>query len=243
MICSLALGRKGSVGFPGKNRALLRGKPVAEHVFTEVKKCQAVTRHFLSTDDENLSEIARSHGFEIIERPPFLATAEALGEDAYKHGYEQIVDTIGQKPEFLILLFCNAPTFNLAQIEEGIDKLRADPSADSAVTVSRYNMFSPVRARQINSDGLLDPYIPFEKHPKSEDINCDRDSQGDVWFADVSLCVVRPKNLEYLEQGVLPQRWMGRRIIPIKNDAGLDIDYPWQLGQLDWWLANKRKCN
>ncbi len=243
MICSLTLGRKGSVGFPGKNKVLLRGKPLAEHVFNEVKKCSTVTRHFLSTDDEKLSEIARPHGFEIIARPPFLATAEALGEDAYKHGYEQIVEIVGQKPEFLVLLFCNAPTFNATQIDEGIDMLRANPSADSAVTVSRYNMFSPVRARQINSEGLLDPYIPFAKHPKGQDINCDRDSQGDVWFADVSLCVVRPENLEDLEQGVLPQRWMGRRILPIKNDAGLDIDYPWQLGQLDWWLANKRQDN
>ena len=71
MICSLTLGRKGSVGFPGKNKVLLRGKPLAEHVFNEVKKCSTVTRHFLSTDDEKLSEIARPHGFEIIARPPF----------------------------------------------------------------------------------------------------------------------------------------------------------------------------
>ena len=56
--------------------------------------------------------------------------------------------------------------------------------------------------------------------------------RGDVWFADVALSVIRPKNLENLESGVLPQKWMGRKILPIYNEAGLDIDYEWQLGQV-----------
>ena len=31
----------------------------------------------------------------------------------------------------------------------------------------------------------------------------------------------------------------GEKILPIVNDAGLDIDFEWQLGQIDWWIRNK----
>ena len=239
MICSLILGRKGSLGFPGKNLHEINGHPLSWYPMQAAINVQEVERHFISTDDSKLMELGRSVGFEVIERPEYLATAEALGEDAYKHGYEIICNTIGEKPELLVFLFCNAPTITPVQISRGIQMLRADPSADSAVTVSRYNMFSPTRARRISEDGFLQPYIPFEHHYNSDNINCDRDSQGDVWFADVAVSIVRPKNLENLKEGILPQKWMGKKILPIINEAGLDIDYEWQIGQVQWWLDNK----
>jgi len=241
MICSLILGRKGSIGFPGKNLLEIDGQPLAWYPMDAARRCDSIARHFISTDDPMLKELGESTGFEFIERPSYLATAQALGDDAYRHGYEEIIKRIGQKPELLVLLFCNAPTVTPALIEEGIQKLRSTPDADSAVTVSRYNMYSPTRARRINSRGYLDPFIPFEYHATDKEINCDRDSQGDVWFADVAMSVIRPENLEQLDEGLLPQRWMGKKILPIINQAGLDLDYPWQLGQAQWWIRNCRE--
>lgn len=203
---------------------------------TAAKKSSLIEGHFISTDDPDLMTLGKSLGFEVIERPPELATPEALGEDAYIHGFKEICRRLGKEPDMLVLLFCNAPTVNEKLITLGIQSLINDPEASSAVTVSKYNMYSPVRARKINLQGYLDPYIPFEQHPRESAINCDRDSQGDVWFADVSLVVIRPSNLRDIHSGLLPQRWMGRKILPIYNEAGLDIDYEWQLGQIKWWL-------
>jgi CMP-N-acetylneuraminic acid synthetase len=238
MIFSLILGRKGSQGFPGKNLHIINGQPMAWYPMIAAFNNPHIDYNFISTDDPKLSSLGKKIGFEVIDRPAYLATSEALGDDAYKHGYNVMLDKIGEEPEFLILLFCNAPTINSDLITQGINMLRKDPSADSAVTVSRYNMFSPTRARKIDENGTLQPYIPFEYHPDSSLINCDRDSQGDVWFADVALSVIRPKNLETMEDGMLPQRWMGNKILPIYNEAGLDLDYEWQLGQAKWWIEN-----
>ena len=191
LICSLILGRRGSVGFPGKNLYEINGRPLAWYPMTAAKKCDLIDRHFISTDDPTLMELGKSVGFEIIERPPELATPEALGEDAYIHGFQEICRRLGKEPDMLVLLFCNAPTVNKNLIISGIQSLTNDPEASSAVTVSKYNMYSPVRARRINLQGYLDPFIPFEQHPHESTINCDRDSQGDVWFADVALVVIR----------------------------------------------------
>jgi CMP-N-acetylneuraminic acid synthetase len=240
MICSLILGRKGSVGFPGKNLYDVNGRPLAWYPMQAAINTPEIDKHFISTDDSELMELGKDVGFEVIIRPDYLATAEALGDDAYKHGYEVITGIIGGKPELIVLMFCNAPTVSAKQISEGIEMLRKDPSVDSAVTVSRYNMYSPTRARKVVENGTLQPYIDFEHHPELENINCDRDSQGDVWFADVAVSIIRPENLDNLEDGLLPQRWMGKKILPIYNEAGLDIDYEWQVGQVEWWLNNRK---
>jgi CMP-N-acetylneuraminic acid synthetase len=239
MICSLILGRKGSVGFPGKNTHSIDDHPLAWYPMQAALATSEIDLNFISTDDPKLMELGKDVGFEVIDRPDYLATSEALGDDAYRHGYKVISERIGEKPELLVLMFCNAPTVRSDQISRGIHILRNDPDADSAVTVSRYNMYSPIRARMIDENGTLQPYIPFDCHPQLDKTNCDRDSQGDVWFADVAVSVIRPDNLENLKHGVLPQRWMGKKILPIYNEAGLDMDYEWQIGQVEWWLKNK----
>jgi hypothetical protein len=124
-------------------------------------------------------------------------------------------------------------------IEEGIKVLRENPEYDSAVTVSTYNMFSPIRARKTGKDGLLYPFIPFDKYDKNMRINCDRDSQGDVLFADMSISIVRPRCLDDLDYGILPQRWMGKKIYPIKNWGALDVDFEWQIPQVEFWLKKQ----
>jgi len=34
-----------------------------------------------------------------------------------------------------------------------------------------------------------------------------------------------------------------RNILPIYNEAGLDMDYEWQVGQVDWWVKNYSSCS
>jgi hypothetical protein len=165
-----------------------------------------------------------------------LATKKAVGEDAYVHGFEHIRDTLGQSIELIVLLFCNAATLLDKSIDDGIQVLKGDPSLDSAVTVSPYNMWGPIRARKLDSDGLLQPFIPLESFGSLDAVNCDRDSQGDVYFADMSVSIVRPRCLEDLNYGILPQRWMGQRIYPIKQWGGCDVDYEWQIPLVEYWL-------
>ena len=236
MIAALLLGREGSVGFPGKNLHPILGRPLSEYPLRAALAADSVDEVYLSTDSPRLKELARKKGAQVIDRPAHLCTKDALGEDAYVHGFRHIRDALKRDIELVVLLFCNAPCVLPQQIDEGVSTLRANPNYDSAVTVSRYNMFSPVRARRIAAEGLLQPFIPFESYPEGMTISCDRDAQGDVYFADVCLSVVRPRCLENLHEGVLPQKWMGRRIAPIQNWGGLDVDYEWQLPQVEFWL-------
>lgn len=239
MITALLLGRKGSIGFPGKNLYPILGRPLMVYPLLAALKATKVDKVYVSTDDEQIMEITRRHGAEVIIRPPELASKTALGEHAYAHGYRVIKEMaaeINQEIEVMVLLHCNAATIIAQTIDEGIETLRRNSEYDSAVTVSCYNMWSPLRARKIGQDGLLHPFVPFESFGDPKTLNCDRDSQGDVWFADMSVSIVRPYCLEHLESGLLPQKWMGQRIYPLKQTAGCDVDFEWQIPGVEYWL-------
>jgi CMP-N-acetylneuraminic acid synthetase len=243
MIIAIMIGRKGSSGLPGKNTLQMLGKPLSEYPLMAAAGAPSIDRIYLSTDSPDLMEIARGYDAQIIERPAYLCTNEALGEDAYVHAHGIIKKDLakeGMDPSIYVLLMANSPTVSSEQIEEGVAVLQNNPNTDSAVTVSCYNMWSPLRARKINEDGYLDPFVPFETFGDPKTLNCDRDSQGDVWFADMGVSIVRPKNLDELEDGLLPQKWMGHKIYPIKNVAGLDVDYEWQIPQAEYWISTNR---
>jgi hypothetical protein len=233
------IGRKGSIGFPGKNIYPVLGRPLAAYPLLAAKDSTHIERIFVSTDSPELMTIAKEHGAELIERPPELASKEALGEDAFVHGYNEIKKRLRKKDldiELVVLLFANGATLNKDLIDQGVDILRNDESFDSAVTTSVYNMWSPLRARKLDADGCLHPMVPFEAFGDPRTLNCDRDSQGDVHFADMAVSVVRPKCLENLSEGLLPQKWMGQSIAPIPNWGGCDVDYEWQIPMVEFWL-------
>ncbi len=239
MICALLIGREGSRGFPGKNLTPILGRPLMVYPLLASQGARSVDRVFVSTDSDLIKAIGIQYGARILDRPPHLATQEALGEEAFVHGYQIIRNELmaeGKHLELMVLLFCNAPTVTSALIDEGVDVLRKRPEIDSAVSVSVYNMWSPPRARRLGSDGLLHPFVPFEAWGDPTTLSCDRDSQGDVYFADMGVSVVRPRCLENLKSGLLPQRWMGQKIWPLRQWGGLDVDYEWQIPLVEFWL-------
>lgn len=253
MIIAILMGRKGSKGFHGKNLHNVLGRPLAYYPMKAAKDCPDVDKVYISTDDERLMALAEENGMAVIKRPPELCTDAALGEHVYVHAYNTVRERLRSEEtqeraeerglrtesrdiELVVLLMCNAATVTSATISEGIKVLRCNPDYDSAVTVSKYNMWSPLRARKIDANGLLKPFVPFEAFGDPKILNCDRDSQGDVWFADMGVSIIRPRCLERLEDGLLPQKWMGRNIYPLKQWGGLDIDYKWQIPQVEYWL-------
>lgn len=241
MIIALLMGRKGSKGFVGKNLHAALGKPLAYYPMKAAKDCPEIDKTYLSTDDGKLMKLAKANDIEIIKRPPELSTDNALGEEVYRHAYNYVKKRITRrKIEIVILLMCNAATITSEIISKGIKILRENPDYDSCVTVSKYNMWSPLRARKIGSDGLLHPFVPFEAFADPKTLNCDRDSQGDTWFADMGVSIVRSHCLEDLNSGLLPQRWMGRKIYPLKQWGGCDVDYGWQIPMVEYWLRKHR---
>lgn len=230
MIPALIIGRKGS-RVKDKNVRPLLGRPLALYPMLAAKHSSSVDEVFVSTDCDKIRDLALREGHTYIERPAFLATNEALAEDAFKHGFDTISARIGSEPELIVLLFANGATITPGIIDEGIKFLREHPEYDSAVTVSKYNMFSALRARRIE-DGLVKPFVDPALFA---DATCDRDSQGDTYFVDCSVFVLRPRCFDY-SRGEVPFRWIGRTVHPMHQEGGCDIDFEWQFPMVEHFL-------
>ena len=243
MICALMIGRAGSKGFPGKNVKKVLGRALCEYPLIAAKKSKFVNKIFVSTDCSKIKKISKKYKAKILERPRILASNKALGEDVYKFAFGQIQKQLlkenKSKITFLVLLMANAPTINSKLIDEGIRILKKNKNADSAVTTSIYNMWSPLRARKLSKSKILVPFVPFNVFGNPKTLNCDRDSQGDVYYADMSASVVRPKCFKNMKNNLLPQKWMGKNIAPIPSEGGCDVDYEWQIPMVEHWLKKK----
>lgn len=237
MIAALLIGRKGSVGFPGKNTYRVLGRPLCFYPVAAAKKTPGIDRIYISTDCPDLKSFAGGNDIEVIDRPDELATGSAFPELVFLHGYNEIKKRNPDGDiEFLVLLMANCVTITPEKINEGIEVLRKNSYLDSAVTVSSNNSYAPHRARKEDSDGLLKPFVPFEVLGDPQKIVADRNALGDVWFADMGVSIVRPRCLTDWENGLLPQRWMGRNIYPIKQKGGFDVDYDYEIPLVEHWL-------
>ena len=239
IICALMIGRSGSKGFPGKNLKKILGRTICEYPLIAAKKSKYIKKIFISTDCPTIKKIGKKYNAHIFKRPKHLATDKALGDHVFEHSYfeiKKLLKTQNKKLEFLVLLMANAPTITEKLIDKGIKFLKKNSSLDSAVSTSVYNMWSPLRARKVDGQGTLQPFVPFETFGNPKELNCDRDSQVDVFFADMSVSIVRPSCLENMKEGLLPQKWMGQKIAPIPSWGGCDVDYEWQIPLVEYWL-------
>lgn len=239
MIVALMIGRAKSRGLPGKNIKKILGRRTFEYPLIASKKSKFIDKVFVSTDCPVITRGSKKYGAFHIKRPKRLVDSKALGEDVFEHAYYEIKKKFNldsKNIEFIVLLMANAPTITGKLIDKGIKILRQNKNFDSAVSTSVFNMWSPLRARKKDKNNLLKPFIPFKTFGNPKTLNCDRDSQGDVYYADMSVSIVRPKCLEKLQDGLLPQKWMGKNIAPIPSWGGCDIDYEWQIPMVEFWL-------
>ena len=241
MIIALMIGRKGSRGFKGKNTFKVLNKPMCEYPLIAAKKSKLIDKIFVATDCPKIKKISKKYNVTFIERPKSLNNSKALGDHVFEFSYFKIKKMLKkEKVKIVVLLFANAPTITTKMIDRGIGILKKDKACDSAVSTSVYNMWSPLRARKQDKNGYLKPFVPFKTFGNPKTLNCDRDSQGNVYFADMSVSVVRSKCLENLSEGLLPQKWMGKKIRPIYSSAGCDVDYEWQVPSVEYWLKRNK---
>jgi hypothetical protein len=157
------------------------------------------------------------------------------------------LDAIARLPRATIAAVCDLDAARARRYNDTFG-VRWYTNYHEMLTAEQIDVVSIVTPSGMNARHAVDVMEQHRKHVVIEKpmalrltdvdatLTCDRDSQGDVWFADMGLSVVRPHCLQHLEDGVLPQKWMGRRIYPIKQWGGLDVDYEWQIPLVEHWL-------
>ena len=128
-IVSLIPARKGSKGIKNKNLIDLCGKPLI-HYSIQASINSLVEETWVSSDSDEILEISKSLGSNIIKRPKELSEDNSTSESVLIHFAKNI--------DFDILVFiqCTVPLIKSEDINKGIEKMN---NFDSVVSVTETN--------------------------------------------------------------------------------------------------------
>jgi len=236
MNIALFIGKKNSRGVPGKNIMNFLGRPSCEYSFLAAKYSK-IDKLYISTDSDDMKKMGERYNAFFIERPEKLAQSDTLTEDVLYHAYQYIKDDLGNiEIDTITLFFCNTPAIDIKLLNEAIDTVTTNKEIDSCFSVAKYDMFSPARARKINDNGIIEPFVDL-KH--IEGVSSLRDTQASSYFTDFSIQVMNPRCFDDIYNGPLPFKWQGHKSQAIITDYGFDIDAPWQIPVIEKWLINR----
>lgn len=239
MNIAILFGRKNSKSVKNKNILSFFGKPAFSYPLDAALNCKSIDQIYVSTDSNKIIDYCKKKNCKIIERPKKLCTDGALLEDAIQHAVD-VCFRENKKIRNFVILLCNSICITSKELEKGIDIMNKF-KPDSVTTISKFNMFSPIRAKKIQGK-FIDTYIPNKVMKNYTDLSCDRDKSVDTFFCTGSFTVSQSKILKNLKKNPYPFRWIGKKTRHfIQNDCVGDIDFEWQIPVIKWWLKNNLK--
>ena len=152
--------RGGSKGIPKKNIAPLAGKPLIYYTIREAAKSKLLNAFIVSTDSEEIAEVARSFGADV----PFLRPAEFAKDftpdlPVFQHALEWLKENRGWEPDIVINLRPTSP-LRLASDIDYVIRLMRETECDSIRTVSRPDN-NPFKMWYVDeSDFSIQPLLP-----------------------------------------------------------------------------------
>ena len=131
--------RGGSKGVPRKNVMDLAGKPLIAWSILAVAEAEEPVRCVVSTDDQEIADVANAYGAEVVLRPIELASDEAPTEPSLIHVLDAL-EADGYEPSELMLLQATSPVRLPGTLDAALRTYR-DSSATSLVAVVEEHPF------------------------------------------------------------------------------------------------------
>lgn len=128
--------RGGSKGLPGKNILLLMGKSVLVYTVEAALQARSLDRVILSTDSEEIAEVGRLAGAEVLfMRPAELATDSAHPTAVLEHAVTYLEETDGYITELVVTLQPTSPLRVSSDIDDAVQLLQNNGEMDSVITI------------------------------------------------------------------------------------------------------------
>ena len=128
--------RGGSKGLPRKNLRHLAGRPLIAHTIQCAKASLTLQRVVVSTEDEEIADVALRYGAEVpFMRPEYLAQDDSSKWDVFRHLVKTIEETEGLRVGILADLDTGVPLRQPCDIDACVEKLLNE---DLEVVITAY---------------------------------------------------------------------------------------------------------
>ena len=124
-IVAIIPARGGSKGIPRKNIKELDGKPLIAYIIETALKVEELDRVIVSTEDEEIAEIAKKCGAEVpFIRPEELAKDETPTLPVLQHTVKYLEEKESYRPDIIVLLYATSPLLKAERVSEAIRMLK-----------------------------------------------------------------------------------------------------------------------
>lgn len=132
--------RGGSKGVPRKNVLRVGGIPLVARAVRTARGASGIDRVIVSTDDDEIADVAERWGAEIVRRPAELASDGATSEDAVLHAIDDL-ESRGAVIETVAFLQATSPFIPSAPLSDAVSRVRSG-DADSVFSARESYEFS-----------------------------------------------------------------------------------------------------
>jgi CMP-N-acetylneuraminic acid synthetase len=233
MNAAIITARAGSKSIPNKNVLPVAGRPLVTYPIQAAREADSIDAVFVSTDGQDIAEVARAMRAEVIWRPDKLCGDHVNHGDVIRHAVEWVEE---RQPDLgnVVLLLGNTVMVDSALIDECVGILEADAQLDSVMTVWEAADDHPLRALEI-VDGVLRPY-----GDPARDVSTERQSYPPAYYYDQGVWAFR-KQCVHRRDGPSPWWWMGKRCRPVVRNwvTGRDVHTQLDVTVAECWLASQ----
>ena len=114
--------RGGSKRLKRKNIYNVFNKPMISYAISAAKKSKYIDEVFVSSEDEEILQVAKEFGSNIIKRPKILSGDNIIKQDVLKHAALWIKDNF-KKPTLVLSIQANSPEIKSKHLDAAIEKL------------------------------------------------------------------------------------------------------------------------
>jgi CMP-N,N'-diacetyllegionaminic acid synthase len=154
--CSISA-RSGSKGVPGKNIKLLGGRPLISYAIESALNSAYIDKVIVSTDGNEIADVAIEYGAEVIIRPSNLADDRTPLIDSTKYTMLAL-DEKGYFADIIVQLSPTCPFIQTAQIDKSIEMVANNDKCECAVSLKRIQHEHPYRARVMKENYYFENY-------------------------------------------------------------------------------------
>lgn len=160
--------RGGSKRIPRKNIKPFAGKPIIAYSIEAAKRSGLFDRILVSTDDEEIAQVAQSYGAEIpFLRPKTLADDHTGTNAVVKHAITWLKEQ-GNEAHFACCIYATAPFVQEKFLVEAYQRL-AGCEKSFAFSVTSYR-FPVQRALSVTPEGFVNAMYPENIFTRSQDL-------------------------------------------------------------------------
>lgn len=225
--------RGGSKGIPRKNIRDFAGHPLIAYSIQAAVAAQTVTRVIVSTDDEEIAQVARSYGAEVpFLRPADIAQDATLDFPVFEHVLLWLAEHENFHPEVVVQLRPTSPVRPVNMVDDAVNLLLSHPEADSVRGVVPAGQ-NPHKMWRISAEtGCMNPLLTVEGI--AEPYNSPRQKLPSVYWQTGHIDAIR-------SSAILEKHSMsGDVILPLQIDPEftVDIDNPRDWQRSEWLVLN-----